>query len=52
MTDRLEIQNQEDEDLKKQLKNIDWTVEYGTITIQLRNGQPTLAKIERTIKLD
>ena len=47
-------QNQQDLELKKELEKIDWKkyLEYGVITVQLRNGNPTLLKIERTIKLD
>jgi len=44
--------NQQDIELKKQLEKIDWPIEYGIISIQLRAGKPTLIKIERTIKLD
>ena len=50
--ERLEIQNQQDIDLKKELEKVDWPIEYGIITIQLRNGKPSLLKIERTVKLD
>ena len=43
---------QKDLELKKELEKIDWPIEFGIITIQLRNGKPTLLKIERTVKLD
>ena len=38
--------------LKRELEQVAWPIEYGTITLQLRDGRPTLVKIERTIKLD
>ena len=52
MTDKLEITNSQDIELKKQLEKIDWPIEYGNVKIQLRAGKPTLVTIERTIKLD
>ena len=52
MTDKFEIQNDQDVELKKQLDTITWPIEYGIISIQLRAGKPTLIKVERTIKLD
>jgi len=52
VTERLEIQSQQDIDLKKQLDKIGWPIAYGNIKIQLRAGKPTLVTIERTIKLD
>lgn len=52
MNDRVEIVNKQDTDLKEQLEKVDWPIEYGTITVQVRNGQPSLLKIERTVKLD
>ena len=44
--------DQQDTALKEQLEKIDWPIEYGIITVQLRAGKPTLLKIERTVKLD
>jgi len=41
-----------DVELKEELERISWPIKYGTITLQLRDGKPTLMKIERTIKLD
>ena len=41
-----------DEELKKQLEKIIWPIDYGTIKVQIRNGEPTLVTIERTVKLD
>ncbi len=38
--------------LKDQLDKIDWPIEYGLISVQLRAGKVTLLKIERTVKLD
>ena len=52
MTDKFESENQQDEELKKQLEKIAWPIGYGIISIQLRAGKPTLVKVERTIKLD
>jgi len=52
MTDRLEIQNQQDISLKKELEKIDWPIEYGTVKVTIRAGKPTLVTIERTVKLD
>ena len=50
--DKLEIQNQKDGELKKQLEKIPWPIDYGNIKIQLRAGKPTLVVVERTIRLD
>ena len=52
MADKLEIQNQQDIDLKKELEKIDWNLAYGSVKIQIRNGKPTLITVERTVKLD
>lgn len=52
MTDKFELENKQDAELKRQLDKIDWPIEYGVISIQLRAGKPTLIKVERTIKLD
>ncbi len=52
MNDRLEIQNQQDVELKKELEKVDWKLNYGSVKIQIRNGKPTLITIERTVKLD
>ena len=50
--DRLELENKEDIEFKKQLDQVKWPIEYGIISIQLRAGKPTLVKVERTIKLN
>ena len=50
--DKLDIENKQDLELKRQLEKVDWPIEYGIISIQLRAGKPTLVKVERTIKLD
>jgi len=47
-----EFEDKQDAELKKQLEQVKWPVEYGIISIQLRAGKPTLIKVERTIKLD
>lgn len=52
MTDRLEIENPQDAELKKQLDKIKWPVDYGSLKLQLRAGRVTLVTVERTIKLD
>ena len=52
MAEKLEIQNAEDIELKKELEKVAWPIKYGIISIQLRNGIPTLVKIERTVKMD
>jgi len=52
MTDRMELENTQDMELKRQLETVSWPIEYGIISIQLRAGKPTLIKVERTIKLD
>jgi len=52
MPERLEIQNQQDIELKKQLEKIDWPTQYGNVKVQIRNGKLTLVVIERTVKLD
>lgn len=52
MPEKLEILNQQDIDLKKQLEKIDWKLDYGSVKVQLRDGKPTLITIEKTIKLD
>ena len=52
MPDKLEIENQKDQELKKSLEGINWPIDYGIITVQLRGGKVTLLKIERTVKLD
>ena len=50
MTDKLEIQNQQDIALKKELEKIDWSkyLDYGSVKIQIRQGKKTLTTIERT----
>jgi len=52
MTDRFELENKQDLELKRQLEKVNWPIEYGIVSIQLRAGKPTLIKVERTIKLD
>lgn len=52
MTEKFEFENKQDIELKRQLNKIEWPIEYGIISIQLRAGKPTLVKIERTVKLD
>ena len=47
-----DIEPDQDTKLKEQLDKIDWPIKYGVVSIQLREGKPTLIKVERTIKLD
>jgi len=52
MTDKVVLESQQDSELKRQLDNVRWPIEYGVVSIQIRAGKPTLVKVERTIKLD
>ena len=52
MTDKLEIENQQHLDLKKQLERVNWPITFGTVTIQLRNGRLAIFRVEQTIKCD
>jgi len=52
MTDRLEIENIREEELKKVLSNINWPFDYGTVKIQIRKSKVQYIAIERTIRLD
>ena len=52
MAERLEIENQQDINLKKQLEGVSWPIDFGTITLQLRNGKLAILRIERTVKCD
>ena len=47
-----DLENKQDMELKRQLEQVKWPIDYGIISIQLRAGKPTLVKVERTIKLD
>ena len=42
----------EDAKLVEALAQVRWPIRYGTVTIQLRDGKPTLVKVEKTIKAD
>ena len=44
--------NPQDLELKKELEKVDWPIKYGSVTVKLFNGKPTLVVIERTVKLD
>ena len=52
MPDRIEIENQQDSTLKRQLALIDWPIDFGSVKIQIRAGKPTLVVVERTVRLD
>ena len=41
-----------DLELKKELEKVNWPIDYGTVTVKIRQGKPTLVIIERTVKLD
>lgn len=41
-----------DIELKKALQGIEWPIQYGTVTVQIKDGKPVIAKVERTIKMD
>lgn len=38
--------------IKDKLGEIAWPIHYGNVSVQLRDGRPTMAKLEVTIKLD
>jgi len=54
VTDRVKIQKPEDEELKKQLDKVDWSMflQYGCVKIQVRQGKAVLVTKEETVKLD
>lgn len=41
-----------DEELRKELEKVNWPIQHGTVKVQIRYGKPTLATIEKTVKLD
>jgi len=52
-TDRFEnLEATELKQLKAKLATIDWGIRYGNVNLQIRDGKPTLVKVERTIRLD
>ena len=53
MSDKLDNSKQpEYSELKEQLEKVNWPIDYGSVTVQIRNKKPTLLKVEQTIKLD
>ncbi len=52
MPERLELQNSEDDKLKKELEKVNWPITHGNVTVKMRDGKPTLITIERTVKVD
>ncbi len=52
MPERLKIIEERDTELKAELEKVAWPIDYGTIKVQIRNGKPTNATIEETVKLD
>ena len=51
-TDRVKILDELDEDLKKELRAIDWQkyLHYGTVTVRVRNDDFKGCTIERTVQ--
>lgn len=41
-----------DLEIKKELEKVKWPIDHGIIRVKIRDGKPTLATIERTVKLD
>ena len=53
MSEKIDIQKQPDyTELQEQLKRIDWSLDYGSVKIQVREGKATLLVIERTVRLN
>lgn len=52
MSERLEIEHAQDTELKKELGKVNWPIDYGIITVKVRDSKPTLITIERTVKMD
>ena len=38
-----------DAELQKQLEKVDWPIEFGTITVTIKEGAPTLTHVDRTV---
>lgn len=38
--------------LRRTLADVEWPVRYGVVSVTIRDGKPTVVKIEETIKLD
>ena len=52
MTDKLDVETKEEAAFKKALRSVKWPIPFGSVTIQVREDKPKIAKIEWTIKLD
>ena len=54
MPEKMEYQllRRRDAELHKQLEKVHWPLEYGIVSIQIRDGKAKLAHIDRTVKLD
>ena len=52
MANEQEVQKQQDRELKRQLAQVDWHLDYGNVKIQVREGRPTQVTVERTVRLD
>jgi len=50
MINKIDLENEQDIELKKQLDKIDWQkyIWYGNVRIQIRDGERKLIAIERT----
>lgn len=51
MANEQEVQKQQDLELRRQLDQVDWHLDFGNVKIQIREGRPTLVMVERTVKL-
>ena len=47
-----ELASLEEKRLVQAIAQLQWPIQYGSVTITLRDGKPTLVKVETTIKLD
>lgn len=52
MANEQEVQKQQDLELRKQLEEVDWHLDFGNVKIQVREGRPTQVTVERTVRLD
>ncbi len=52
MTDRLTIEDEKEEEVKAELKKIDFHIQHGSVKITIRHGKPTFIATTKTDKLD
>jgi hypothetical protein len=50
--DKLDIETLDDKTLRQALAVVPWPIRWGCVIITIRDGKPTMVKVERTIKLD